>query len=231
VGFYTQQIVPRVIHRVMREELLIPLRQRVVGQARGRVIEIGIGSGLNLPFYGREVTSLHGVDPSPHLLGIARRTAGWLPFPVTLLEQTAEYLPLAEASMDAAVVTWSLCSIPDAMAALKELRRVLVPGGRLLFVEHGLSSSPRLAAWQRRLTPAWRRLAGGCHLDRRMDRLLERAGFALAELETGHLLPGPRLLTFHYLGTAISHACLHAGGWASHSGLDRSEGNECGKSR
>lgn len=202
LGFYKRVIVPRLIHRVMREPMLVPLRQRVVSRARGRVLEIGIGSGLNLPYYGREVTALHGIDPAASLLSLARRSAIWMAFPVTLLEQSAEHLPLAEASIDTAVTTWSLCSIPDPLMALGELRRVLVPGGRLLFVEHGLSPIPSLKAWQYRLTPLWQCLSGGCRLDRRTDRLLERAGFTIEELETGHLLPGPRLLTYHYVGVA-----------------------------
>jgi ubiquinone/menaquinone biosynthesis C-methylase UbiE len=202
LGLYSRVIVPRLVHGVMGEELLLPLRRRVVEGARGRVLEIGIGSGPNLPLYGREVMELQGVDPSPYLLAHARRTAGWLPFPVRLLEQSAEHLPLADASVDTAVVTWSLCSIPDPLAALREVHRVLAPGGRVRFVEHGLSPAPGTGRWQRRLTPVWSRLAGGCRLDRRADRLLERAGFAVEELETGHLLPGPRLLTYHYLGVA-----------------------------
>jgi len=202
LGLYTGVIVPRLIHRVMAEEMLQPLRQRVVRGATGRVLEIGIGSGPNLPLYGREVMDLQGVDPSHYLLAHARRTAAWLPFPVRLLEQSAEHLPLADASVDTVVITWALCSIPDPLATLREAHRVLVPGGRIQFVEHGLSPAPRLGRWQRRLSPVWQRLAGGCRLDRRADRLLERAGFTLESLETGHLLPGPRLLTFHYLGVA-----------------------------
>jgi ubiquinone/menaquinone biosynthesis C-methylase UbiE len=202
LGLYARVVVPRLIERVMREERLLPLRQRVVRGARGRVLEIGIGAGANLPLYGREVMSLQGVDPSPYLLAHARRTAGWLPFPVSLLEQSAEHLPMADASVDTAVVSWSLCSIPDPLAALREVHRVLVPGGTLRFVEHGLSPAPGLGRWQRRLSPVWSRLAGGCRLDRRVDRLLERAGFSIEHVETGHLLPGPRLLTYHYLGVA-----------------------------
>lgn len=202
MSFYARVVAPRLIHRVMQEEILLPLRQRVAKGARGRVLEIGIGSGVNLPLYGREVVSLLGVDPSAYLLARARRTALWLPFPVSLLEQSAEHLPLADGSVDTAVVSWALCSIPDPLAALREVHRVLAPGGALRFVEHGLAPSPGLARWQGRLTPLWRRVSGGCHLDRRVDRLLERAGFTIEHLETGYLLPGPRLLTYHYLGVA-----------------------------
>ena len=184
----------------MAAERLSPLRRQVVAGAAGRVLELGIGAGPNLPLYGREVTELQGVDPAPYLLDQARRTAGWLPFPVRLLEQSAEHLPLVDASVDTVVVTWALCSIPDPLAALREAHRVLVPGGALHFVEHGLAPQPALARWQSWLTPAWRRIAGGCRLDQRADRLLARAGFSIERLETGYLVPGPRLLTYHYLG-------------------------------
>jgi SAM-dependent methyltransferase len=234
VGLYTHVIVPRLIHRVMREEILLPLRQRVVEGATGRVVEIGIGAGANLPLYGREVMSLQGVDPSAYLLAQARRTAGWLPFPVSLLEQSAEHLPMADASVDTIVVSWALCSIPDPLAALREAHRVLAPGGSLRFVEHGLSPAPRLSRWQRRLAPLWSRISGGCQLDRRIDRLLERAGFAIERLEMGHLLPGPRLLTFHYLGVAKPRPAalaLPVRRTTAHSAVARGEEDACGKSR
>jgi ubiquinone/menaquinone biosynthesis C-methylase UbiE len=202
LGLYGSVVVPRLIRHAMAAERLLPLRRRVVAGAAGRVLEIGIGAGPNLPLYGRGVADLQGVDPAAYLLDQARRTGAWLPFPVRLLEQSAEHLPLADAGIDTVVVTWALCSIPDPLAALREVRRVLVPGGSLHFVEHGLAGTPSLARWQRWLTPAWRRMAGGCRLDQRADRLLMRVGFAIERLETGYLVPGPRLLTYHYLGIA-----------------------------
>ncbi len=231
MGLYARLVAPRLIHQAMRNEVLLPLRQRAVVGARGRVLEIGIGAGANLPLYGREVASLQGVDPSPYLLARARRTAGWLPFPVSLLEQSAEHLPMADRSVDTAVVSWSLCSIPDPLAALREVHRVLVPGGSLRFVEHGLADAPALGRWQRRLTPVWSRVAGGCRLDHRIDRLVERAGFALERLETGHLLPGPRLFTYHYLGVATRRETpvdLPAGRTAAHTALSSGETAGCG---
>lgn len=186
----------------MRSERLLPLRAATVAAARGRVLEIGIGSGLNFPFYGRDVAEVVGIDPAQALLTRAGKAGGWMPYKIRLVRQSAEYLPYPEQSFDSVVATWSLCSIPDAEAALAEAYRVLRPGGRFVFIEHGASPSPGLGRWQRRLTPAWRCIAGGCHLDRRPDLLLARAGFEIETLETGHLLKGPRLFTFHYRGIA-----------------------------
>lgn len=203
MGFWQERVVPVLIDRVMASGRLVPLRRRLVAPARGDVLEIGIGGGANLPFYGRGVRRLVGVDPSPRLLARARERAAWMPFPVLLHEGGAEELPFADASFDVVVSAWTLCSIPDVERALAEVRRVLRPGGVFRFVEHGLcGADPRTAAWQYRLTPLWRRVAGGCHLDRPVDRLLERAGLAPEELEVGKMLPGPRILTWHYVGQA-----------------------------
>jgi len=202
VAVYDRYILPRLIDLGMRQKQLRPLREQLVGAARGRVLEIGIGSGLNLPFYPRDLERLLGIDPSTELLGRAKNHAAWVHFPVELAEGSAEDLPLDDAAVDTAVVTWTLCSVGDPARALAEIRRVLRPGGRLLFVEHGLAPDEAVRRWQHRLTPLWRRCAGGCHLDRPVDRLIEAAGFTLAELETGYLVRGPRLFTFHYRGAA-----------------------------
>ncbi len=209
---YRDLLLPRLIHGVMRDARFLPLRRTLVAPARGRVLEIGVGSGLDLPLYDpRRVSMVLGIDPSAVLLRLARRQAAATAFPVRLLRAEAERLPLADATIDTVVSGWTLCSIPGIAAALAEIRRVLRPGGRFLFVEHGRAEDPAIARWQRRLTPLWRPLAGGCHLDRPIARLLAEAGFAIAELETGYMLAGPRLFTYHYRGVAVPPAAAGEG--------------------
>jgi ubiquinone/menaquinone biosynthesis C-methylase UbiE len=135
---------------------------------------------------------------------MARAQAAWVHFPVSLGEGRAEELPLDDRSVDSVVMTWTLCSVAEPARALAEIRRVLRPGGALIFIEHGRAPEAQVRGWQDRLTPAWRRLAGGCHLNRPIDQLIEAAGFRLAELETGYLVKGPRPLTFHYRGRALA---------------------------
>jgi ubiquinone/menaquinone biosynthesis C-methylase UbiE len=177
------------------------LRRAHVPAARGVVLEVGIGSGLNLRFYSKNVTRLYGVDPSAELLEMAAPKARETPFPVELFNQDARSLPLTSESVDTVVVTWSLCSIGDPAGALREMRRVLKPEGTLIFVEHGLSPDDAVRRWQNRLTPLWRRFAGGCHLNRNVDDLVRDAGFALIDMRTGYV-PGPRAFTFMYEGRA-----------------------------
>lgn len=199
MGFYHDRVLPLLIHLAMRQDRLAAYRRRVVSAAEGRVLEVGVGSGLNLPFYGGGVARVIGLDPSARLLGWARES-GAAP-PVDLVEGSAERIPLATGSVDTIVTTWTLCSIPDARAALGEMRRVLKPAGRLLFVEHGLAPDPRVRRWQDALTPAWKHLAGGCHLNRPITELIAGSGFRIERLETGYM-PGPKPMTFMYEGAA-----------------------------
>jgi len=202
-GFYERHVVPPLVHAVCSLPPIAAQRGRVVPQARGLVLEIGIGSGLNLSHYdARRVTRVIGVDPNPALLEHAGARAEGLVFGVDLVEGAAEALPLEAANIDTALVTYTLCSVGDPMAALAELRRVLKPGGSVLFCEHGRSPNPATARWQDRLTPAWRRLSGGCHLNRDVERELVQSGFAIAALETFKLPWTPGLIGFHYLGSA-----------------------------
>lgn len=201
MGFYADRILPHVINLAMRNRELLPCRERLVSAARGRVLEVGIGSGLNLPFYGRQVEEILGLDPVPKLIAMARRAAGRFETPVTFITGSAEHIPIDEHSIDTVVTTWTLCSIPNAVEALREMRRVLKPGGQLLFVEHGLAPEENIQKWQNRLTPLWKRIGGGCHLNRPIGALIESAGFGIMRLETGYI-KGPRPMTFLYEGCA-----------------------------
>jgi ubiquinone/menaquinone biosynthesis C-methylase UbiE len=148
MGFYEEWIVPPLIDWSMRNKRLRPYRERTAGAAEGRVLDIGIGSGLNLPFYARQAREIFGLDPSPPLLARAQSMAPRTQTPIHLLEGSAERIPLADHTIDTVVMTWTGCSIPEICAALEEMRRVLRPGGRLLFVEHGRAPEPRVARWQ-----------------------------------------------------------------------------------
>ncbi len=201
MGFYDTWLMPRVCHLSMQTKRLLPYRQRVVGAAEGDVLEIGIGSGLNFPFYGPNVRRVIALEPSPPLIAMAKRSAAKSPVPAVFLEASAEQIPLDANSVDSIVMTWVGCSIPDVDAALREMRRVLRPGGRLLFVEHGRSPDRNVERWQDRLNPYWQRLSGGCHLNRRIVDKFPAAGFRVRQLETGYLR-GPKVLTFLYEGSA-----------------------------
>ena len=199
--FYDRHVLPRLTHLAMRQEQLRPYRERVVSAASGRVLEIGIGSGLNLPFYPDAVELVIGVDPSPGLLRLASEAARRSVPDTELIEGTAEELPVDDRSVDCAVVSWTLCSVMDPDRALAEIRRVLKPDGIFSFVEHGLSPEERVRRWQRWLTPVWCRCAGNCHLDRPTASLVERSGFRLERIETGYAR-GPKPMTFMYEGLA-----------------------------
>jgi ubiquinone/menaquinone biosynthesis C-methylase UbiE len=203
MGFYERWIVPRLLDLAMRNRVLDPYRQRTIETAQGLVLEVGVGSGLNLPLYGPAVTHVFGLDPSPELLRLASRLAADVVIPVSLLRASSENLPVADAVFDTIVITWTLCSIPNPVAALTEMRRVLRPGGRLIFVEHGLSPETRIARWQHRLTPYWKQISGGCHLDRKTDDLIRAAGFQVDAVETGYMT-GPKPWTFMYQGSATN---------------------------
>ena len=201
VGLYSEHLLPRLLHLSMRGWPFQAQRPRCVAAAEGRVLEIGFGSGLNLPHYRPGVTELLALEPSAVARRLARGAIERAPFPVRLLGLQAESLPLEEASVDCVVSTWTLCSVRDPAAALAELRRVLRPGGRLLFLEHGRHPDPRRARWQERLDPLQRRIAGGCHLSRPIPALVAASGLLLDPVEEFELAR-PRLLGHSFLGSA-----------------------------
>jgi len=200
MSLYAKYVLPRIIDLAMSNRETRRLRAAWIPNARGEVLEVGIGSGLNLAFYSSEVRRVHGVDPSVELQRLARKRLGTID--VEFLSQSAEEpLPLADASIDTVVLTWTLCSIVDPQRALKEMKRVLKPSGKLIFVEHGRAPDPGVAVWQDRLTPLWKRIGGGCHLNHRIDEIIKGAGFQIPELTTSYI-PGPRPTTYTYQGVA-----------------------------
>ena len=203
MSFYEKHLLPHVINLAMRNRQLLRYRRRVASVAQGRVLEIGIGSGLNLPLYRAPVSEIVGLEPAPRLLAMAQRTANCCTLPVRLIEGSAESIPLDARSIDTVVTTWTLCTIPQAIAALQEMRRVLKSDGQLVFVEHGRSPDENVRKWQDRLTPAWKCIGGGCHLNRPIQELIESAGFSILQLETGYM-KGPKPMTFMYEGRARS---------------------------
>ena len=201
MGFYNDVLLPKLCHLAMRNRRLLPYRERVVGLAEGRVLEVGVGSGLNLPFYRAGVREVVALEPAPKLIAMATRLTRASAVPVRLIEASAEAIPIDDDSIDTVVTTWTLCTIPQAEVALAEVRRVLRRSGRLAFVEHGLAPDKRVRYWQDRLTPAWRSISGGCHLNRPIRRMIEASGFRVDRLETGYM-PGPKPMTFMYEGSA-----------------------------
>jgi ubiquinone/menaquinone biosynthesis C-methylase UbiE len=198
MSLYHERVLPFLTHVAMSNRQLVDYRRRTVSRARGRVLEIGIGSGLNLALYGREVSAVYGIDPSAGLLKRAARTRAVTPL---LVRGTSETIPFEDGAFDTVVTSWTLCTIPDVGAALCEMKRVLRRDGRLLFVEHGLAPDRWVARLQGRLTPCWRCLTGGCHLDRKIDDLVAAAGFEIERLESGYL-GGRNPLAYMYEGLA-----------------------------
>ncbi|HKC49598.1 MAG TPA: class I SAM-dependent methyltransferase [Myxococcota bacterium] len=202
MSLYSRYVLPRMIDGAMSSAETARVRAELIPRAQGVTLELGIGSGLNLPFYSSRVTRLYGVDPSAELHAMARKRAEAASRPLELFLQSAEdRLPLQDRSVDSVVCSWSLCSIPDPVRALREARRVLRPSGELLFVEHGRAPAGRVRVWQDRLNPLWRRFTGGCNMNRPTDELIRAAGFEIAELEQA-FLPGPKLLAYTYRGRA-----------------------------
>jgi ubiquinone/menaquinone biosynthesis C-methylase UbiE len=202
-SWYERHILPHALDIACGLPMIARQRALIVPLARGRVLEVGIGTGLNMRHYDKSrVTQIVGLDPGLELQPLARQRIAQAGLPVELVDLSAEAIPLPDASFDTVLITYTLCTIPDALAALKEMRRVLKPTGRLLYCEHGRAPDASVRRWQDRLQPLWGKVAGGCHLGRDIPALLQAAGF---QLVTPHqrYLPGPRPFTFHYWGEAL----------------------------
>lgn len=204
MGFYARHIGPRLVGCLCSSKDIAAERLKVVPQASGVVLEIGIGPGLNLAFYDpARVTRVIGVDPIDAFLDLGSDRHAQSPVALQILRAGAEELPLDDASVDTAVVTFTLCSVADPAAALREIRRVLRPSGRVLFLEHGRSHDLGVARWQDRVNPVWKRLAVGCNLNRPVKTLLTDSGFAICSIEHHYLPHAPRFAGFLSHGSAV----------------------------
>ena len=202
MGIYQDRVLPRVIDVVMNRRDLTEIRARVSAGLRGEVVEIGFGSGLNVPYYPAAVTRVRAVDPAALGRRLAAGRVAASPVPVEYTGLDGQVLPVAEASVDHVLVTWTLCTIPDVERALSEVRRVLRPGGSFHFAEHGRSPDAGVAAWQDRLTPVQRRLAGGCHLNRPIDLLVADSGLEVTRMDN-YYMRGPKAFGYTFEGTAV----------------------------
>ncbi len=205
MGLYSKYLLPKVVHFACSLKPNMRQREKVVPLARGRVLEVGIGSGLNLPYYdATRVTRLWGLDPSLEMKRMAEEAARSMSFDVEFIGLPGEEIPLEDNSVDTVLITYTLCTIPETEPALRGMARVLKPGGELIFCEHGTAPDESVRRWQDRMNPIWKRLGGGCHLNRAIPDLIEQGGFRIKGIETMYV-PGWRPASFNYWGTA-THA-------------------------
>ena len=203
MGFYDKHILPRFINCACGAPPIMKQRQKVVPRASGTVLEIGIGTGLNLPFYdAARVDRLIGLDPSEESWALAGERAAHLDFDVEFIGLPGEEIPLETASVDTVLVTYARCTIPDPVSALQGMARVLRPGGELIFCEHGKAPDAGVRKWQDRINPFWQRIAGGCNLNRDIPALLGAGGFKVDEMDQMYLPKSPRFASFNYWGSA-----------------------------
>ena len=202
-NWYERHILPTALDMACGMSMIGRMRQQVVPRAQGRVLEVGIGTGLNMRYYDKaRVTHITGLDPALQMHPLAQERINSAGLQVDLIGLSAEQIPLPDASFDTVLITYTLCTIPAPHTALLEMRRVLAPTGKLLYCEHRRAPDASVQRWQARLQPLWGKVAGGCHLGRDVPAMLQAAGFALPDLQTRYLA-GPRPFTFHYWGEAL----------------------------
>lgn len=202
--FYEERILPHLVDKACGLDQVRHLRGQIVPLAHGRVLEVGMGSGLNLEFYdGGQVEMVYGLEPSEGMRRKAFPNIDRSPVAVEWLNLPGEQIPLPDESIDTVLLTFTLCTIPDWRKALEQMKRVLKPGGELLFLEHGEAPHETTRKWQHRITPVWKKLAGGCHLNRHIADLITHAGFEIRELENLYMPNAPRIAGYLYKGRAV----------------------------
>ena len=203
MGFYDERILPHMINFACGAKPVRKQREKVVPHAEGRILEVGIGSGLNIEFYDPDkVDMVWGLEPSQGMREKARPRVEAAPFPIEWLDLPGEEIPLDDNSADTIVMTYTLCTIPGWKAALQQMRRVLKPDGRLLFSEHGAAPDASVRRWQDRINPYWNRIGGGCNLNREIPRLLTQGGFDIRQLDAMYVPSTPKIAGYTYWGYA-----------------------------
>ncbi|MBV1920569.1 MAG: class I SAM-dependent methyltransferase [Pseudomonadales bacterium] len=203
MSFYDDNILPHVINLACGSKPILRQREKIVPQAEGRILEIGMGSGINIPYYDtNKVDKVWGLEPSTGMRKKAQKRVDAAPFDLEWLDLPGEEIPLDNNSVDTIVLTYTLCTIPDWRAAVEQMRRVLKPGGKLLFSEHGKAPDAAVQAWQNRVNPMWMKIAGGCHLNRNIPELLKEGGFDIKELDTLYVPKTPKIAAFTFWGYA-----------------------------
>jgi ubiquinone/menaquinone biosynthesis C-methylase UbiE len=203
MGFYDRHILPVLLNAAMSAKPITYQRRKVVPRAEGRVLEIGFGAGHNLPFYDpKKVTHLWALEPSREMRARAAQRVAQSPLAIEFLDLPGEQIPLDDNAADSILITYTLCTIPDVMMALGQMRRVLKPGGRMIFSEHGEAPDESVRRWQERITPVWKAIGGGCHVGRPIPKLIQDGGFAVEDMDTMYLPGTPRFAGFNYWGSA-----------------------------
>jgi ubiquinone/menaquinone biosynthesis C-methylase UbiE len=203
MGFYSRHILPRLLDGAMSTKPIAYQRRKVVPRAEGRVLEIGFGAGHNLPFYdASKVSRIWALEPAAEMRARAAERVAASPIPLEFLDLPGEEIPLQNDDADTVLITYTLCTIPDVMKALGQMRRVLKPGGKMIFCEHGEAPDESVKRWQRRITPVWKAIGGGCHVGRPIPKLIQDGGFRIEEIQTMYLPGTPRFAGFNYWGSA-----------------------------
>ncbi|MFK8021945.1 MAG: class I SAM-dependent methyltransferase [Pseudomonadales bacterium] len=201
MGLYDRYILPHVINAACGTKPILKQREKVVPHAEGQILEIGMGSGINIPYYNPEkVEKLWGLEPSEGMREKAKPRVEAAPFDLEWLGLPGEEIPLDDNTIDTVVLTYTLCTIPDALKAVKQMRRVLKPGGKLLFSEHGKAPDEAIYRWQKKLDPLWGKMAGGCHLSRDIPDLLTQGGFEVKDIDSMYVPSTPKVAGFTYWG-------------------------------
>ncbi len=203
MSFYDKYILPKFLNCACGSKPINYQREKIVPLAEGTVLDVGIGSGLNIPYYNKsKIECLYGLDPSSELLNLAKSLAKKNELEIEFIECGAEAIPLPNDSVDSVVITYTLCTIPDTKLSNQEIMRVLKPNGKLLFCEHGLAPDINIAKWQKRINPIWNKIAGGCNLNRDIPKLIKSSGFKISNMEEMYLPSTPKFAGYNYWGVA-----------------------------